>query len=179
MSWDQNYDIPTYDMLIERLTGKTSTRLLEEELERQGLIVKEVEQVLLAEGYVQDAGGLKVTFSDGRVYIPKLIERHTADGNWGKDVYDWCLIGDEPEVMDIDDSQPIATPEELAAAEDDLYPTDESEPASDGEPCTCNGVDHCHCDSDRFCTPECTRKIGYNPDIVDEIDEPDLRDESY
>jgi hypothetical protein len=160
MSWDQEYTVPSFEALLQRLAGITGTQLLIDHLEAKGIKIIDVEEVLLGNGVGGDASGAKVRLSDGRVYIPKLVERVTANGNYGNDIYDWYEIGEEPIVIATDRSEGVATPEELAAAEADLE--------SDGEPCTCTGIDHCHCDSDRFCTPACSKDLGYSPAYEDE-----------
>lgn len=177
MSWDQEYSIPSYTDLLLKLTEKDHSafvEMLQADLrDRLGITVVKTETILLADGMFQDVMGLKVTLSDGRIFAQKLTERHIANGNWGNDIYDWCLISNKPEVLVFDHSEPIPAPGEYGQ-------TDEASLASDGELasaeadvqcCTCDGVDHCHCDSDRFCTPDCWSK--------EPISDSDLREEGY
>lgn len=131
MSWDQSYSVPTLDVLLERLAGISGTQLLIDHLEAKGLKIVDVEDFVLTEGMYGDVMGTKVRLSDGRVYLPKLVESLTANGNYGNDIYAWYLIEDEPEVIHTDASEHLATPEQVASAEADLA-TDESELASDG-----------------------------------------------
>jgi hypothetical protein len=99
MSWDQEYQVPSLQDLLEKIAGISGTQLLIDHLEAKGLNIVDVEDLLLDDGFMQDVRGAKVAFSDGRVYIPKLIERFNENGNHGIDIYDWRLIGDEPEVQ--------------------------------------------------------------------------------
>ena len=102
MSWDQTYTVPTLQELLERLAGISGTQLLIDHLEAKGLKINDVEDIVLDDGLCQEVKGAKVVLSDGRVYLPKLVERFTSDGNYGNDIYEWHLIGDEPEVKHVD-----------------------------------------------------------------------------
>ena len=108
MSWDQDYDVPSLQDLLEELTGIPAMQLMVDHLEAKGLKITNVEEVVLDDGFFQTVKGTKVTLSDGRVYIPKLVERFNENGNHGIDFYRYKLIGDEPEVMNVglDSSDP-------------------------------------------------------------------------
>src|ERR1019366_5549044 len=99
-------------------------------------------------------------------FIPKLTQRFNENGNHGIDFYEYCLEDENPEVVYVG----------LDRAEEE----DETPLESDRGSCTCNGVDHCHCDSDRSCTDACKSDLGYNPNLLSESDKDiDLRDQSY
>ena len=93
MSWSQDYLVPSYLDLLLQLTEKSRhdfIEYLEADLRnRLGVSVLKQEEVLLDEGYIQDVKGLRVTLSDGRVFVPKLIERFTENGNYGVDTYQY------------------------------------------------------------------------------------------
>jgi hypothetical protein len=104
MSWDQSYSVPTVNELLEQLTCKTSLKLLKDELERQGLQIVKSEEVVLDDGFYQTVTGLKITLSDGRVFVPKLVKKETANGNWGCDIYEYRLQDEEVNVEHVDSS---------------------------------------------------------------------------
>jgi hypothetical protein len=107
MSWEQSYSVPSFESLLERLTGKTATELLEKELINHGLTITKTEKIVLEdEDLYGSVDGLRVYLSDGRVFEPKLVRRETADGNWGQDVYEYKLQNEEVLVEDVDLSQP-------------------------------------------------------------------------
>jgi len=104
MSWEQNYSIPSVETLLEKLTGKTGLELLKDELLlKQGVSIENVEEVLLDEGMYEAVRGMKIILSDGRVFIPKLTEKFSSDGNYGLDVYEYSLETETPKVMYIDE----------------------------------------------------------------------------
>ena len=162
MSWDQEYSVESYLELLIELTGKHPEELLEKYLLDNYVPVTKKEEVVLDDGFFGPVKGTKVTLSDGRVFIPKLTQRFNENGNHGIDFYEYCLEDENPEVVYVG----------LDRAEEE----DETPLESDGEPCICNAVDHCHCDSDRSCTDECRSDLGYNTSLLSESD---LRDESY
>jgi len=147
MSWDQEYTVPSFEVLLQRLAGISGTQLLIDHLEAKGIKIVDVEEVLLGNGIGGDASGAKVRLSDGRVYIPKLVERVTANGNYGNDIYEWFLIEDEPEVVHIDASDLVASPEEIASAEAELAPSGELFTEEDEDECLSSGCgdDGCGC----------------------------------
>jgi len=98
MSWSQDYHVPSILDLFEQLTGKTAQQLLHEELERQGTFVKTFDDVVLDDGLYEEIHGTKVTLTDGRVFIPKLIERFTENGNYGLDTYQYFLEEENPQI---------------------------------------------------------------------------------
>lgn len=102
MSWDQDYSVPSVESLLEKLTGFNSLELLKEELTCQGLLIKSEEEVLLDEGMYVEVKGTKITLSDGRVFVPKLVKQYTADGNYGCDTYRYVLESETPTVLHID-----------------------------------------------------------------------------
>jgi hypothetical protein len=101
MGWDQDYCVPSYMELLIKLTGKRPEELLESYLLTQHLSVVKKEDVVLDEGFFHDIIGIKVTLSDGRVFVPKLKERFTENGNHGIDTYEYCLENEDPEVIQI------------------------------------------------------------------------------
>lgn len=110
MSWDQSYSILSVESLLEKLTGRTSLDLLKDELLlKQGINVDKIEEVVLVDGMYGDEKGFKITLSDGRVFIPKLVEQFTSDGNYGNDIYEYFLEGENPIVqcVDADTSNPL------------------------------------------------------------------------
>lgn len=98
MSWSQDYSVPSVETLFEQLTGKSARQLLHEELERQGKFVKKFEEVILDDGIYDTIKGTKVTLTDGRVFVPKLVERFSENGNYGLDVYQYFLEEENPQV---------------------------------------------------------------------------------
>lgn len=117
MSWDQTYNVPSVESLLERLTGKTTLELLKQEALMQGFRVIQMEDVLLDEGMYEDIKGKKVYLGDGRVFVPKLVEIFTSDGNYGCDTYEYVLEGETPEVKitgdDGNDEHPLESDGEL------------------------------------------------------------------
>ena len=102
MSWDQQYAVPRVENLLEELTGLSSYALLKKELAAQGILIVKEEEVVLDSGMYEEVKGTKLTLSDGRVFIPKLIEKYTSDGNYGLDVYKYVLESETPAVEHID-----------------------------------------------------------------------------
>lgn len=103
MSWSQDYNIPNLSDLLIQLTKKNPTELLTIELEKQGLTIIKTESIVLDENCMYgELEGLKVFLSDGRVFVPKLVERFTENGNHGVDIYEYFLEGDTPEVQIVD-----------------------------------------------------------------------------
>lgn len=102
MSWDQDYLVPSYLDLLLQLTGKSRIdfiKYLETDLHnRLGLEVESQEEVVLAEGMFDNVKGVKVTLTDGRVFIPKLVESFTENGNHGIDTYQYFLEDETPNV---------------------------------------------------------------------------------
>lgn len=118
MSWSQDYNVPSYIELLLKLTGKTPEAFqeyLEADLrDRLGISVVKHEPVVIAEdGMYGDLNSYKVTLSDGRVFIPKLVESYQENGNYGRDTYEWVLESETPtvnhvygdETFDIEDEQ--------------------------------------------------------------------------
>lgn len=130
MSWSQDYSVPSVESLLEHFTLKTSLDLLREELKRQGITITDLTEVLLDDGFYQEVKGIKVALSDDRVFVPKLVEKFTADRNYGCDTYKYVLESETPEVKYTDGSY---VDESLSG---DIPPeyglTDEADPASDG-----------------------------------------------
>jgi hypothetical protein len=109
MPWDQDYSVESYLQLLIKLTGKHPEEMLEADLrDRLQLEVIKKETVILDEGMYGDVKGEKITLSDGSVYIPKLVERFTENGNHGIDTYEYHHENETPEVMHIglDSSDP-------------------------------------------------------------------------
>lgn len=110
MSWSQDYSVPSVIELLVKLTGKNIEELLKQELEKQGITIVKQEDIVVTEGMYDDIHGTKVTLSDGRVFVPKLVESRTADGNWGCDTYEYVLEDENPKVdyiNDDDTEQPL------------------------------------------------------------------------
>lgn len=104
MSWDQSYSIPSVESLLEKLTGKTSLDLLKDDLLLvHGINVDKIEEIVLERGMYGDVTGAKVTLSDGRVFVPKLVEKFTSDGNYGNDIYEYMLESENSEVKYVDE----------------------------------------------------------------------------
>jgi|SRR5665213_260126 len=118
MSWDQEYSVPSLINLLEQLTGKTSEQLLLAELNSSGVSIVNREEVLLSDGFMFDVMGTKVTLSDGRVFVPKLVEQFNENGNHGVDVYEYHLQDHIPDVhyIGIDTSE---TPDFIGEVEYD------------------------------------------------------------
>ena len=98
MSWDQNYSVPSVNEQLEQLTGKTSLELLKIAAEQRGIFIQHSEEIILDDGMYQDVKGTKITLTDGRVFVPKLVRSETANGNWGCDTYEYFLEGETPKV---------------------------------------------------------------------------------
>ena len=152
MSWDQDYSVPSYlDLLVKltgknleellmRLTSKNPEKLLEQELEKQGLKVVNTEEVVLDNGYFQVVHGLKVTLSDGRVFVPKLVQRHTANGNYGCDYYEYVLENENPEIRHTDADDEIGDPQIEPGLDDpdhDGWSNEGGYGGCDGDGCGC------------------------------------------
>jgi hypothetical protein len=100
MSWDQDYSVPSVEDLLEKLTGFTGLELLEEELKCQGVLITKEETIVLDDGdFFGPVMGTKITLSDGRVFVPKLVERFTENGNHGIDTYEYVLESETPVVQ--------------------------------------------------------------------------------
>jgi hypothetical protein len=102
MSWSQDYSVPSVESLLENLVRKSSFQLLEEELKRQGLKITNCETVILTDDCFQTVEGIRVYLSDGRVFEPKLVRKETADGNWGRDIYEYRLKDESVEIENAD-----------------------------------------------------------------------------
>jgi hypothetical protein len=107
MSWEQSYNVPSVESLLEKLTGFDSRQLLESKLACQGILIKSEEDVVLDDGMYQTVIGRKVTLSDGRVFVPKLVKSETANGNWGCDTYEYVLENETPKVEYVDHDEEI------------------------------------------------------------------------
>lgn len=108
MGWTQDYHVESVEDLLERLTGKTALQLLKEEVERQGLKILKTEEILLDEDiYSGDIRGEIVHLSDGRVFVPKLTERFTSNGNYGSDSYRYVLQDETPEVKFVNEEENV------------------------------------------------------------------------
>lgn len=103
MSWSQEYDVESVETLLERLTGKTAYQLLEHEAYMQGFRIVQLEDVFLN----RDVQGKLVYLGDGRVFVPKLVEKFTSDGNYGRDSFRYVLEGEAPEVKYVDEEHGI------------------------------------------------------------------------
>jgi hypothetical protein len=133
MSWDQNYSVPSVESLLEKLTGRMSINLLQDELLlKQGVGIVNYEEITLDDGMYEDVKGIKITLSDGRVFVPKLVEKFTSDGNYGNDIYEYCLEGETPKVahVSVDSSNPDV---DVFTVPDGYGLTDEAPLESDGE----------------------------------------------
>jgi len=112
MSWDQNYNVPHIENLLEWLIGESTLDILKKELYNcQGAYIVKEEQITLDDGFYQTVTGYKITLSDGRVFVPKLVKSETANGNWGRDTYEYMLESETPKVEyishdDVLDSDP-------------------------------------------------------------------------
>ncbi|MGH7974812.1 MAG: hypothetical protein ACREBR_04755 [bacterium] len=108
MSWDQEYKVPSLESLLQKLTGKVAIDLLVDELARQCVSIKQLDNIMLDDGMYEPIYGTKITLSDGRVFIPKLKEKYEENGNHGIDIYEYFLEDEAPEVLTIglDSSDP-------------------------------------------------------------------------
>ena len=109
MSFDQMYNVPSVESLLETLTGKSARQVLETELNAQGLKIEKIELEPI-DGFYGDIDAEVVYLSDGRVFEPKLVRRETADGNWGNDVYEYRLKGEQVKIAHVDLSIPYENP---------------------------------------------------------------------
>lgn len=99
MSWSQDYSVPGLMSLLIDLTGKHPEEMLEADLrDRLGIEIVKRERVILDEGMYQEVAGDRITLSDGRVFVPKLVERFSENGNYGCDTYQYFLEGQTPTV---------------------------------------------------------------------------------
>lgn len=125
MSWDQEYSVPSIENLFEQLTKQKGLTLLEKELNNQGIRVIDIDEITLDDGMYQTVKGLKVRLSDGRVFVPKLVEKFEENGNHGIDIYEYVLENETPEVkyVDADTTNPdidvFTVPDEYGEAEAD------------------------------------------------------------
>jgi hypothetical protein len=87
MSWDQSYHIEQMDRFLARLVGIDVDKLIADEtirrLVEQGITVAKVEDA----GQIDDMFGpdeslARVTLSDGRVFVHKLVRSEAGD-DWG------------------------------------------------------------------------------------------------
>lgn len=109
MSWSQDYSVPNIVELLESLTGRDSLSLLEKALALQGIGIAKIEDVLLADGDAYGpVMGKRVTLSNGRVYIPKLVEQYTEHGNYGRNTYEYFLEEETPNVQHVDGDELVA-----------------------------------------------------------------------
>ena len=99
MSWDQEYHVESYLELLIELTGKHPEEVLEHYLLLQKLSVTKKEEVVLDDGFFGPVKGTKITLSDGRVYIPKLVEKFNENGNHGIDTYKYKLENEPSSVI--------------------------------------------------------------------------------
>lgn len=109
-----------------------------------------IEEIVLDEGFMETVKGFKITLSDGRVFIPKLVEKFTSDGNYGRNTYEYVLESETPEVKYVDGSEDVnkeGKQDYIEATQDPSFNcgncdkcngreyglTDEADPESDGE----------------------------------------------
>lgn len=124
MSWSQDYSVESLIELLIKLTGKHPEELLLAELSKSGISILNRELMVLDDGMFDDVTGEKITLSDGRVFIPKLTERVTENGNYGLDIYEYHLEDETPEVrhIGVDSSDPdidvYDIPEEFGEPDD-------------------------------------------------------------
>ena len=124
MSWDQEYSIPSVQDLLEQLAKKTAVQLLEQHLkDTQGLSIVSMEEVEIADGFIQDVIAQKVTLSDGRVFVPKLVQTFTENGNHGVDIFQYVLEGETPTVEVINEAEQICDCDHCATDEEDYVGT--------------------------------------------------------
>jgi len=94
MSWSQSYYIEQMDRFLARLVGIDVDKLIADETTRrlveQGIAVAKVED----SGRIDDMFGpdeplTRVTLSDGRVFVHKLIRSEGGD-DWGHEDWELC-----------------------------------------------------------------------------------------
>lgn len=136
MSWSQDYSVQSYLELLVKLTGVHPEEVLEDRLAKDNIHVISKEEIVLDDGMFDDVIGIKVTLSDGRVFVPKLTEQVTEDGNYGLDVYEYHLEGETPDVkrIGVDTSDPNVDVYDVPTGYGE---TDEADLESDGEGFPC------------------------------------------
>lgn len=98
MSWEQVYKIERLIDFAHRLSKKDYALFIREVFEKiVGKKVSRIEQIVLDDDcYYEKQLGNKITFADGTVYVHKLVEKYTSNGNYGCDTYH--LIEEDKEV---------------------------------------------------------------------------------
>ena len=110
MSFNQEYSIPSIQELLEQLAKKTAVQLLEQHLkDTQGLSIVSMEEVEIADGFMSDVIGQKVTLSDGRVFVPKHVQTFIENDNHGVDVFQYVLENENPTVKHINLNSSLST----------------------------------------------------------------------
>lgn len=102
MSWTQEHSVPSLADLYEKITGEAldTESLIKKELRLKGFSISEEKQILLYDGdiYLPDVYGKEYVVRsldandfeiEKKTYVPKLVEQHTANGNYGLDIYEW------------------------------------------------------------------------------------------
>jgi len=106
MSWEQNYVVPSVVSLMEKLVGKTSLELLDQEFNKSKVKILSITKIKLQEDDMTgDVYGYKVKLSNGKVYVPKLVKQYTANGNYGCDYYEWKEIKEKVKVKQESDGE--------------------------------------------------------------------------
>lgn len=102
MSYTQDHHVPNLADLYQTLTGEqlNMEQIFKDKLREKGFVIESEKEVMLYDGDIccDDVYGKEVIvreidnrgFETGRkIYVPKLIRKVTANGNYGLDVYEW------------------------------------------------------------------------------------------
>jgi len=105
MSWTQEYQIERAIDFAYRFYGDSYDKFLKDIFEKVigKKIVKVEEIVLIDDPWYGEEKGKRITFEDGNIYIHKLVERYTANGNYGCDTYRLIEKDDKVKVKEINE----------------------------------------------------------------------------
>jgi hypothetical protein len=108
MSWTQEYSVPSLLDLACKLHGASLEQIVREFCASHGTpIIGTAPVILHDDPFTGPVTGLVVTLANGQAYCPVLTRRVTADGNYGRDEYEWATLDDPaPAVQEIDESSP-------------------------------------------------------------------------
>ena len=92
--------MPQVADLLHELMDCSAEELARAEAAKQGIEIARVEDITLDDDpFIGEVTGKKITLSDGRTYVPKLIHRQSG-GNYGIDTYAYRLESEAVEVVE-------------------------------------------------------------------------------
>jgi hypothetical protein len=90
MGWDQEICVESVDQFLQRLVGIDKDFISKEvkrRMEEMGLAIVNTESLGDVDDYYGGGMNLRITLSDGRVFIHKRVHTVCSD-DWGRDEYE-------------------------------------------------------------------------------------------